>query len=166
MARARISGLRLWVVGDGVDAPRLRQLAATLGLEDSVQFLGEREDVGEWLCRADVFVLSSRSEGLPVSLLEAMAAGLPLIVSDVGGMPEVARMTGAAAVVPPGSPDALADAIERYVQQRHELPQLAERCWACYQEHFTPGRMLRDYMELYQRCLDGKVSAAQPHRRA
>ena len=80
-----------------------------------VEVLGPRRDVAELLADSDVFVLSSRSEGFPVSILEAMAAGLPVVASDVGGVGEAVVDGETGFLVPPGDPDALAEALARLV---------------------------------------------------
>lgn len=155
LARQEVDDLVLWMVGDGDEARSLKELARELGIEGRVRFLGERSDVGDWLAHADVFVLSSVSEGLPVSILEAMAAGLPSIVTDVGGMPEVVRLSDAGAVIPPGDTRRLADTIVEYSRRRSELAELGDRARRCYRQHFTPERMTEDYMTLYLRGAGG-----------
>lgn len=155
LARARMSDLHLWLLGDGPDRPALEHLAAELRLGISVLFLGERNDVGRWLAAADLFVLSSISEGAPISLLEAMAAGLPQVVTDVGGMPEILGLSRAGWLVPPANPDALAQAILEAASRREELPRLAERARLCYEHYFTPDRMAREYLHLYRERLQG-----------
>lgn len=160
LARRQVPDLRLWVIGDGPEAAALRALAQALGLAGAVDFLGEREDVGRWLSAADVFVLSSLTEGLPVSLLEAMAAGLPAIATGVGGVAEVLRLSGAGRTAPPGRPDLLAEAIIDYAHRRRELPALGQRARQCYQAHFTCERMTGEYLELYEACRKQRGSQA------
>lgn len=101
---------RLWMVGAGPMQDEVTALRAALGLEDRVVLTGERGDVAQLLAAADVFVLSSAWEGLPLGLLEAMAQGLPVVSTDVG---DVAGVLPAAAggLVPPGQPERLADAL-------------------------------------------------------
>jgi glycosyltransferase involved in cell wall biosynthesis len=158
VAREAVPDLHLWIVGAGEEGPALRQLSAKLDLESIVHFWGERRDVGNWLSAADVFVLSSTSEGLPISMLEAMAAGLPAIVTDVGALPELVTLSGAGTIVPARSVDGLARAIVDLANRRHELAALGERASACYREHFTPDRMADDYLALYRACLSGRVA--------
>lgn len=153
MARAVVPDLALWIVGAGAEGAALRRLCAELGLVSAVRFCGERRDVGNWLRAADVFVLSSVSEGLPISMLEAMAAGLPAIVTEVGGLPELVALSGAGTTVPAGSVECLARAIVEFATRRHELTALGERASSCYRDHFTPDRMARDYLALYSACL-------------
>ena len=90
------------IVGDGPDREEVAAEIRRLGLEERVQLAGERSDVPELLAGSDVFVLSSRSEGLPVSVLEAMAAELPVVASDVGGVAELVVDGETGMLVPPG----------------------------------------------------------------
>src|SRR5262249_53456483 len=129
-----------------------RALCNQLGLNDCVTFFGEQSNVSTFLVSADLFVMSSVSEGLPISLLEAMSAGLPAIVTDVGGMGEVARLSGVVTLVPPSNPQAMAKALCEIVGKIHELPDLGKRTCRFYQENFKPERMLSDYMRLYDGC--------------
>src|SRR5207302_5425406 len=80
---------RLDVVGDGPSRSELTVLASELGLTDHVRFLGERSDVPQILSEAGLFMLSSLSEGISLTILEAMAAGLPVVATDVGGTSEI-----------------------------------------------------------------------------
>ncbi|HEX2291734.1 MAG TPA: glycosyltransferase, partial [Gaiellaceae bacterium] len=89
LARLPAGSYEAVLVGEGPDRPRLAAEIDALGLGDRVRLAGDRRDVPELLAGADVFVLSSASEGMPVSVLEAMAAGLPVVASRVGGIPEL-----------------------------------------------------------------------------
>jgi L-malate glycosyltransferase len=142
--------VRLWIVGDGPMKSQLQRLAADLDCAENVTFLGARSDVGDWLARSHLFVLSSISEGVPISLLEAMAAGLPSVVTDVGGMGDVVMRADAGHAVPPGDVDAMAEAIVAYqsdpaFRQRH-----AENARRGYERYFSFERMASAYMFLYQ----------------
>jgi glycosyltransferase involved in cell wall biosynthesis len=159
VARAAVTDLRLWIVGEGAEGAALRRLCAALDLASVVQFCGERRDVGTWLRAADVFVLSSTTEGLPISMLEAMASGLPAIVTNVGALPELVALSGAGRLVPPRNVVSLARAIVEFSNRRHELAALGDRASRCYRTHFTPGRMAGEYLSLYRACLRGGAAA-------
>ncbi len=159
LASLEIPDLHLWLVGDGVQTTELRELVAQLGIVDRISFLGEREDVGTFLMAADVFVLSSLSEGVPVSLLEAMAANLPFIVTNVGGMPDIAQISGAGIVVEAGNPDAMARALVQSARGRHQLPRLGQAARRCYEEHFKPDKWADAYLNLYQRALTARIAS-------
>lgn len=100
----------LLLVGGGKDEERLKEMAGEMGVKAT--FLGERVDVAELLSVMDVFVLSSLYEGLPVSLLEAMASGLPVVVTNVGGMPEVVIDGETGFIVEPGQVEQLSESIK------------------------------------------------------
>src|SRR5262245_7736876 len=159
VARAAVGDLSLWILGSGDEVAALRQLCADLQLESIVRFCGERRDVGNWLRAANVFVLSSTSEGLPIAMLEAMAAGLPAIVTEVGALPELVALSGAGTTVPARSVDGLARAIVEFANRRQELAALGERASSCYRAYFTPDRMASEYLTLYADCL-GRMAAA------
>jgi glycosyltransferase involved in cell wall biosynthesis len=141
------------IVGDGPDRLELEEEIRTLGLADSVQLAGERRDVPELLARADVFVLSSRSEGLPVSVLEAMAAGLPVVASRVGGVPEVVVDGRTGVLVRPSDPDELAAALQRLVDHPALRRRLGAAGRARAEERFDLARFQREHLELYSREL-------------
>ena len=101
----------LVLAGDGELRETVRARAASLGLEGAVRFLGLRDDVPELLGAADAFVLSSAWEGLPIAVLEAMAAGLPVVATAVGGVPELVRSGETGWLVAPGAPAALGAAM-------------------------------------------------------
>jgi glycosyltransferase involved in cell wall biosynthesis len=159
-ARATVPDLTLWIVGDGDQGGALRQLCEELDVVSAVRFCGERRDVGSWLRAADVFVLSSTSEGLPIAMLEAMAAGLPAIVTDVGALPELVALSGAGKVVPAGNVECLGRAIVELAHRRHELARDGERASRCYRTHFTTDVMAAAYLDLYANCLRGQERVA------
>lgn len=102
---------RLTVVGGGPEEDALRLLATELGCSTEIAFTGRIGDVAGQLRDADVFLMSSRSENLPIALLEAMASGLPSVITRVGGVPEVVGDSCAAILVPPEDVDAIASAL-------------------------------------------------------
>jgi glycosyltransferase involved in cell wall biosynthesis len=102
---------RLLLVGDGPLRDEIRSQIYRQGLGHAVQSLGNRGDVGEVLSAADAFVLASRMEGLPMAVLEALVAGLPVVATEVGGVGELLELSAASRLVPLGSPRALAEAM-------------------------------------------------------
>lgn len=104
---------RLFIAGDGPERDDLAGLCSTLNLGDRVQFLGNRSDVPELMAASDLVVLPSRWEGLPLSLLEAMAAGKPVVACQVGGVSEVIRDGKEGFLVPPEAPEAFKIAIQK-----------------------------------------------------
>jgi glycosyltransferase involved in cell wall biosynthesis len=149
LTRALHPDMQLWIVGDGPLEASLRKLTDHLGLNECVTFFGEQADVSPFLLAADLFVSSSVTEGLPVSLLEAMSAGLPALVTNVGGMGEIARLSGAVILVPASDPEAMAGALCGAFAGRQELSKMGQLASHCYEQYFRPERMLDDYMNLY-----------------
>lgn len=111
--RARSSAVpwTLEWIGEGPRRAPAQRLAATLGLEDRCRFVGARDDVAQRLARASVLVLPTDREGLPLSVLEGMRAGLPVVASAVGGIPEAVLPGRTGSLVPPGDAAALARAL-------------------------------------------------------
>src|SRR4029077_126154 len=152
LVRMHHPDVRLWIVGDGPLEFGLRKLTDELGLNECVTFFGEQADVSPFLLAADLFVSSSVTEGLPVSLLEAMSVGLPAVLTDVGGMGEIARLSGAVTLVPSCDPEGMAAALCDALARRQELPKMGKLARHCYEQYFRPERMLDDYLSLYQGC--------------
>jgi glycosyltransferase involved in cell wall biosynthesis len=140
-------------VGEGPLLPEITHELDRRGLGERVELLGNRRDVPDLLARADIFVLSSRSEAFPVSVLEAMAAGLPVVATDVGGIAEAVAHGEAGLLIPPGNPNALAKALERLLHDSDERRRLG----ACGRERarrlFDVPRFRRTHIELYRREL-------------
>jgi glycosyltransferase involved in cell wall biosynthesis len=145
--------VELVIVGDGPDRERVQEELAARSLDRRVRLLGEHDDVPHLLADADVFVLASRSEGLPLSVIEAMAAGLPVVASDVGGLRELVRDGATGTLVPPGDPAALADALRLLLADRELRRRLGtagrERAKALFD---LPG-FRHAHLELYRREL-------------
>ncbi len=153
LTRTHHPDVQLWIVGDGPLEASLRKLTDDLGLNECVTFFGEQADVSPFLLAADLFVSSSVTEGLPVSLLEAMSVGLPAVVTDVGGMGEIARLSGSITLVPSSDPDSMARALCDAAAGRQKLPKLGQLASHCYEQYFRPERMFEDYMSLYKGCV-------------
>jgi glycosyltransferase involved in cell wall biosynthesis len=141
------------IVGDGPDRPAVAAEVERLGLGHAAQLAGERHDIADLLVAADIFVLSTRSEGLPLSILEAMSAGLPVVASRVGGIPELVVDGETGLLVPPGDPSSLATAIERLMEEPALRDRLGAAGRARVEELFDLGRCRREHLELYRREL-------------
>jgi len=122
----REPGVRFVAVGQGPQEAEVRALHAELGLGDRFLLLGYRDDVPEILAAGDVFVLASRYEGLPVAVMEALAAGLPVVATDVAGIRQVVRPGVEGLLVPPRRPERLADAILAVATDKDLRGRLAE----------------------------------------
>ena len=141
--------LRVLIAGDGPRAAELRALARKLGVAGRVEFLGHRDDVEALLMEADVFVLPSRSEASPNSVLEAMAAGVPIVASAVGGLLELVQPGRTGLLVPPDDASALARAIESLLADAGRARALGEAGRAAVAQRYSFDRMARAFEDLY-----------------
>jgi glycosyltransferase involved in cell wall biosynthesis len=147
---ARLPDVRLACVGKGPEEARLRELARSLALEERVRFLGERRDVPELLRAASVFVLPSAAEGLPNVLLEALAVGLPAVVTDIPGTDEVVQHEREALMVPVDDVAALAAAIERVLTTPELAERLARAGHALVLREFDMERVVDKHVEIFE----------------
>jgi glycosyltransferase involved in cell wall biosynthesis len=149
-ALASMPDLRLWMVGDGSERKTLESLATELGIAAAVTFWGQQLDVAPFFSAADAFVMSSKSEGLPMSLLQAFSLGLPAIVTDVGGMAEVVRLAEAGFIASPINPAEMAAAILRLAGSPSEREQFSRNAEAAFHSCFTLETMVDAYTTLYR----------------
>jgi glycosyltransferase involved in cell wall biosynthesis len=150
------------IVGDGPDRAVLGAEIRSLGLDGRVWLEGERSDVPTLLADSDLFVLSSRSEGLPVSVLEAMAAELPVVATDVGGLAELVVDGETGSLVPPGDAEALAAALGRLIGDRDLRRTLGAAGRARAEELFDLAAFRRAHAELYDRELALAGAVTEP----
>jgi glycosyltransferase involved in cell wall biosynthesis len=146
---------RVLVAGKMDDGPyveALRQQHSEASLQDSVLFLGFRSDVPALYAAADVFVLSSRSEGLPMVLLEAMTAGLPVVATRVGGVPEAVPQA-AGVLVPPAEPDRLAEAMSALASDVDRRSAMGAAAREHALEQYGVERMAREYLDVFSRVV-------------
>ncbi len=158
LARIERGSFQASLVGDGPDRSTIEAELERLGLIGSVRLLGERADVPELLAGADIFVCSSRSEGMPVSILEAMAVGLPVVASAVGGVPEIVADGHTGLLVAPGAVAALADALARLIGDRALREQMGRAGREAALERYDLPRFRQAHLELYGRLLDERES--------
>jgi glycosyltransferase involved in cell wall biosynthesis len=148
-AAAPIDAARVAIAGRGEEERRLRDLADELELVDRLHLLGLRDDVGEVLAAADLFVHPSLSEGLPLAILEAMAAGLPIVATRVGGVPRALDDGRAGLLVPPGDPPALEAALRALLQQPTRAADLGRAAHARARSAYSLAAMTDRYVEIY-----------------
>ena len=142
------------LVGEGGMESALRRLADEIGLADNVVFLGYRDDVPRILGALDVFVLPSRYEGLPYTLMEAMAAGCPVVATDVIGSRDLVQSGETGLMVPPGDPQAFAAAIITLLNDPEKRKRLGQAAAAAILARPTPQEMAQRVVELYRTLLD------------
>ena len=140
---------RLAIIGDGPLRTDLEREATELGIADGVSFLGERHDVAELLSGLDVFVLSSRTEGLPMTILEAMSAGLPIVSTDVGGISTAVEDGRTGCLVPAGSPPALAVSLKNLIGDPETRRQMGQAGLRKLEQEFNIARTADRYEEIY-----------------
>jgi glycosyltransferase involved in cell wall biosynthesis len=145
--------LRLVIVGDGPLRDRVDACIRAEGIESLVWLPGDREDVPDLLRMLDLFVLPSLGEGISNTILEAMATGLPVIATRVGGNPELVddRVTGT--LVPPADPSALSAAIERYAENEALMHRDGAAACAKIAKRFNWDRCVEEYLGVYDELL-------------
>ncbi|HXE12078.1 MAG TPA: glycosyltransferase [Bryobacteraceae bacterium] len=148
---AKQTGAHLLIAGGGELRNELERLAQTLEIAMHVHFLGERDDVAQILAASDAFVLSSLSEGIPLSVLEAMAARLPVLVTSVGGLPEVVRDGVEGLLVPPGDVEALATAMRQLIRDCAARAAMSRAAADRISQQFDARVMVGSYLSIYKR---------------
>lgn len=154
VAAEELLDVSLWIVGDGRSRKELETLVINLHISDRVRFWGQQIDTSPFFTAADLFAMSSISEGLPIALLQAMSVGVPSVVTDVEGMGEIIRLTDSGLLVPAGDAEAMAKAFARLAQDSTLRSLLSKRAKSAYEQYFTLSRMAAGYMERYLPCRD------------
>ena len=149
--RARGTDVRLVVVGDGELRGALEEQAAPLG--DAVRFLGFRDDLPALAAGTDLAALASDNEGTPVALIEAAAAGVPALATDVGGTGDIVRHGETGMLVPPGDVDALATALQDAAADRAGLARMGAAARAHVARRYAAARLVDDVDALYAQLL-------------
>lgn len=144
--------VQLRLLGDGALRRGLEQLARSLSVVEDVHFDGFSLDTARFLEQVDVYVIPSRSEGLPLTLLEAMAASLPVVSTAVGAIPDIISRARGGWLCQPSSPDEFADAMEKAVQPG-DLATIGASNRKAVAEYYSVERMSRDYDQLYEALL-------------
>ena len=159
-AAARIAAdekaTRFVIVGDGALRRQIEEHAARLGIADRVSFTGWRRDLPRIYADLDVLVVSSDNEGTPVSAIEAMAAGCPVVATRVGGLPDLIDDNQTGYLVPRGDALALAAAVQRLIRDRDLARSIGDAARARVAERFTAERLVADIEHLYTELLTQK----------
>ena len=154
--------LVLLLVGEGELREELERLAAELGLDrERVRFLGFRTDVGRILGALDLFVMSSSREGLGTAVVDAMMAGVPVVATAAGGLPEMVEDGVTGRLVPPGDPEALAAAILHALRHPEETARMAAAAGETARRRFSAAAMVEGTVAAYRRFL-ASAPAAPP----
>jgi glycosyltransferase involved in cell wall biosynthesis len=160
LLRAEFPGLRVKIAGAGPQRHELEQKAERLGLKASVEFLGWVDDLSSLLPHWDVFVLPSLEEGFPLAALDAMAAGLPIVATTVGGVPELVEDGRTGWLVAPGDVEALARRLRLLLCNPQQRVAMGSAAQGRVRDHFSLEKMVENFGKLYDELLP--PSAWQP----
>ncbi len=154
--RERGIDARLCLVGDGPDRDQVERRAHELGVMRETLFLGYQEEVASFFAAFDVFVLPSANEGTPVTAIEALAAGKPVVATRVGGTPDVVRDGQDGFLVAPGDVDALADRLAELATDPKLRERMGEAARARVRERYSVERLVDDVDRLYRSLLEAE----------
>jgi len=162
-AAAQVPEAQFVLAGDGPLRASLEAQTRTLGVEGRVKFLGYRSDIADLLADCDVFVLPSLYEGLPLSILEAMSAGKPVIATHIGGTDEAVIAGETGLLVPPADSAALAAAIRSVLTNRLLAQRLAAAGRARVEREFSVAKMIQQVINVYDELLTKRETANGHH---
>jgi len=138
------------IVGDGAYGDSLRELVADLAIQEHVTFAGHRTDIPALLSISDVFVLPTLGDALPTVLIEALAAEIPIVASDVGGVPEIVENEANGLLVPPGDPAELTRACLHLLQDRELRSRIVQAGNTVVQQRFDTGVQIEQLSHIYE----------------
>ncbi len=147
--------LRLVIVGDGIARAQCEALLHATGVEQSAWFPGERDDIPQLMSMMNLFVLPSLGEGISNTILEAMASGLPVVATRVGGNSELVLEEETGSLVSPGNPTVLAQAINNYYQNDAMARKHGQRAREIIEQQFSMDAMTNGYLAVYDQALRG-----------
>ncbi|MEH2458230.1 glycosyltransferase family 4 protein [Nostoc sp.] len=156
IAQLQNPSIHLDLVGSGPFLESCKALAQSLGIGKQVSFLGDRTDVPDLLARSQIFILSSHHEGLPISILEGMRAGLPVVATNVNGIPEEVENGKTGLLVPPKDINALANALQTLIESPYLRLQMGEAGKLKFEQEFTVERMINETKIVYENILKQK----------
>lgn len=148
---------RLLIVGDGEMRGELELLSRNLGIDDHVDFVGFQENVSIFLRKMDLFVLPSRTEGTPLTIFEAMASGLPVIATNVGGIPGVVLHDETGILIKPGHPESLADNIIKLLSDPTKMADMGTNGRKRVIELYHPDNFIKKYENIYLSLANSEI---------
>jgi glycosyltransferase involved in cell wall biosynthesis len=153
IAQLSDQSIHLDLVGSGSAWESCKDLAKSLGIQDQVSFLGDRADVPQLLAQSQIFILCTHYEGLPISILEAMRAGLPVIATKVNGIPEEVEHGKTGLLVPDKDVKEVAKALSTLIESPDLRQQMGEAGRQKFLEEFTIERMIDETRTVYEQVL-------------
>lgn len=153
----KVHNIKFIFVGEGCLRPNLESLAVSLGVKDKIKFLGLREDVPELLHIFDIVCLASLYEGMGRVLLEAQAAGTPVVATKIGGIVDIVKDGKTGILVPARDTDALADAIIKLAQDKNLRAKMSEEAQRFVDWRFSSEKMVEDIINLYEELILKKI---------
>lgn len=157
LLKSSASPCKFLIVGEGALTQELRERIAMRGVEDCVLMLGFRDDIDRLLSICDVFALPSLDEGMPMSLLEAVSAKVPAVVTAVGDIPKLIEHHKSGMIIPPENPQALADAILQYKQQPALRKSFTDAAFERLEREYSSRAMASRYIDIYHDVLGHKA---------
>ncbi len=151
--KKEVPRLKLVIAGEGPQEKELKELVERIGMENDIRFLGFRKDMPNILAALDVFILPSLLEGLGVALLEASGAGVPVVASNTGGIPDVVDDGKSGFLVPPGDSAALTEKILKLLKDKRLREVMGQFGKDRIEKEFSADLMVKRYIELYEKLL-------------
>jgi glycosyltransferase involved in cell wall biosynthesis len=148
--------VRFVLIGDGPSAAQLQNLREKLGLAGKVLMLGQRDDIPELMAAMDLYIITSKREGLPVTLIEAMMAGKTIVSTAVGGIPDALSHNEDGMIVEPGSKEALVEAVLKVMDDPETMQRLGSRAKTKAVMRYAPGQVLSQLETIYEELLLSK----------
>jgi glycosyltransferase involved in cell wall biosynthesis len=153
IAQLKDDSIHLNLVGSGPSLESCKALAKSLGIENQVSFLGDRRDVPDLLAQSQIFILSTHYEGLPISILEAMRAGLPVVATSVNGIPEEVVDGKTGLLAPHQDVKALANALHILTNSPEIRQQMGKESREKFEQEFTVDRMITEIRAIYEEII-------------
>ena len=150
MVLDKVPQCKFIIVGEGVLNRKLKQRVSNLGIASSVKFLGQRTDIYKILSQMNLFVLPSLREGLSIAVIEAMACSLPVVATNVGGLPELVKDGYTGYLVPPKDSWALGDAIGQLLGNPKQMIKMGQMGRLRFEEIFSSSKMIKNFENLYE----------------
>ncbi len=152
---------RLLLVGDGPDRSNVEQLSRDLGIQESVRFLGKQDPIQEILSISDLFLLTSGSESFGLAPLEAMACNVPVVCSDIGGLPELVDGSGAGYLCPVGDIDAFSESCIQILTDHESHARMSQQARKYVVNHYDTHAIVAQYEAYYEEIID-QVQRSNP----